>query len=323
MRIQNFHRPLLAVAATVFMVPSWANIGMMAHGAAHSAHAASPVTYNTPYQLQPANGTASLVIDGSGGTASSRSEWGLMEGGAVSGGVGTDHENRESANSGAIGVSGYRDWVTLSSSNPAHANLYATVRAEIIVGGSQRVDTHGNTGQFVGSATSNYAFFASGCGGCGGGISLWENVTSQYGVTTHRTLLNNQEGLIGSIGGSWLVDIRMIVSPFGGVLFSSDQYAAADTASYFGGSFDAWATTTMRWGGVKSITIGDTVYSMDGHLNGRSIGDSLSLSGFTLVGDSGIDWINATPVPEPATYALMALGLVAIGLRAQRRLQTA
>jgi hypothetical protein len=60
---------------------------------------------------------------------------------------------------------------------------------------------------------------------------------------------------------------------------------------------------TLRYAGSTGVLVG-------GQLYGNA----------TLVADSGIDWTQAMPVPEPGTWALMLAGLACVGGLARRRL---
>jgi hypothetical protein len=60
---------------------------------------------------------------------------------------------------------------------------------------------------------------------------------------------------------------------------------------------------TLRYAGSAGVLLGGQLYD-----------------NATLVADSGIDWTQAMPVPEPGTWALMLAGLATVGGLARRRL---
>ena len=83
--------------------------------------------------------------------------------------------------------------------------------------------------------------------------------------------------------------------------------ASASTASYQPGSGVMTSALidfshTLRYGGSTGVLIGGVLYDNE-----------------SLVSASGIDWQQATPVPEPASWALMLAGAGVLGSLVRRR----
>jgi hypothetical protein len=104
----------------------------------------------------------------------------------------------------------------------------------------------------------------------------------------------------------------------GDVVFKGLTNTATGLYGNVGGSVITILDTTMDGGVVDVDAAGLPIVSLgierDGFRNGR-----LAINASMANDDAGWAGVYVTAVPEPSTYALMALGLAAVGFSARRR----
>jgi hypothetical protein len=189
----------------------------------------------------------------------------------------------------AAATGGWVDMLTLTPANPADIGKTASLTFAIDMGGTLQAVPSGN----------GFAAF---------GVQPYINDTAFVGNQRFQVSGQGQynfpyDQTVDQIT-TFTTDITL------GTAFELGVFARAwaGTASYSPGSdFISGGTVdfmnTVSWAGISAVT-----------LDGNAVA-------YTLASASGIDWTQpyAAPVPEPATYALFAGGLLGIGVLRRRR----
>lgn len=154
-----------------------------------------------------------------------------------------------------------------------------------------------------------------------GGVDNAGNSRQQINIGAASTVTGFEFiGLRFTAGAdSWLQDLVLSLT-VPGVNQSTSPFmdlapAAAATAGVFGPANGSWAApgTGFSFGAPFALPSGQllvTAYSSFLALGGETI---------SLTVDAGTLRVIFQPIPEPSTYALMALGLVGLGLWARRQ----
>ena len=134
------------------------------------------------------------------------------------------------------------------------------------------------------------------------------------------------EGTTSAVGSKFAVAkrvLRKVMTSAAGVNWAFSTYRNPDPT--FGNtSFNGLIFTSSNFNLINSITIGATTNLAGFDLSRVSIVDDelrLNFAGLTYNTDTVIG-LSFTPVPEPATWAMMLLGFGAVGFAMRRRKRT-
>ena len=125
-----------------------------------------------------------------------------------------------------------------------------------------------------------------------------------------------------SLGTSWQSELVLSVNNTTGGVTTIDEYldwapSVDDSSGLFGPVSSGWQGST----GAEGPFGAGAAFTLGGGL------DNLWVTVYETFDDSGVDAIISagtltifiTPIPEPATYGLMALGLLGVAVAARRR----
>jgi hypothetical protein len=152
------------------------------------------------------------------------------------------------------------------------------------------------------------------------------NFTFINSGSSTTAMIFNDPGAPTSTGAEPLGDTTNYLSVLNGGLVTVNLTAAANNLSFFVGSLDALNKITFNDGtsftGAQLLDLSDTGCQGDPTCNRFvSFSSATGITSFTL--SSGVNSFEVdsftTAVPEPATWGMMILGFLGVGLMAYRR----
>ncbi|PZP35065.1 MAG: hypothetical protein DI603_04065 [Roseateles depolymerans] len=154
----------------------------------------------------------------------------------------------------------------------------------------------------------------------GAGLALGTPVSYTVNFSIAGTLSNPSFESGGFLTAYGMAEVRLRdMSSFAEVNKSWD--ASRDTTGLFSLTLDTFVGRTLSLSGMLAVgasvsdaaRLGREAWADFGHSAGYQLVPSVA--GLNTIGASGYDF--ATPVPEPGTWALLAVGLLGLGLRRQ------
>ena len=125
-----------------------------------------------------------------------------------------------------------------------------------------------------------------------------------------------------SLGASWQSELVLSVNNFSGAPATIDEFldwapSVVDSPGLFGPVNGGWQGST----GVEGPFGAGAGFTLGGGLNNLwvTVYETFDDTGIDAIISAGTLTIFITPIPEPATYGLMALGLLGVAVAARRR----
>lgn len=208
-------------------------------------------------------------------------------------------------------LAGWSDRLTVSS--PSHTGsglLHAVVFLQPLGAAAAQAAAGSGSAQFDGGGS----LVARGTG------VFSASFGQRVGLAPSSYSLVNGSAAPGGIFGAWDVAIPFV---FGQAFdFGASLTGLASSSAFAGGSSSAGVGLQLVWGGIQNATLPDPAQAAAAS-SWPTAGD-LTITDFSVTGQSGTDWRLAAAVPEPATAALLPVGLLPVlGLARRRRGSTA